>query len=209
MLYSEKHNLAFIHVPKTGGVSFRRFLQTNIPDMTDLAELPGPHHTVAELFSFLRKRGQAPADTRIVTLARDPFALVKSHYTYWRSNPLSQEDLQLPHVIGARTMTFPDFVRTWVKQDLYHVALVVDRRLPVNVEFIRLERLFSDVDFLFNEVFRLNIGANIPHLNGSSQRITGDLYDDETRSKVRRLYQWFFNLKETDRLNPRRERAVR
>lgn len=203
MLYSEEANLAFVHVPKTGGTSFRRFLEKSIPDMQDLRELPRPHHTLQEFFHLSAQRGRDPNGVRVITLARDPYAMVASHYTYWRSNMLSREDAKLPHVIAARESSFPDFVQHWVKQDLYKVALCVDDVLPDNVEFIQLKSLHEDSAFVLNELFDLGLQIDIPHLNRSAETPFADRYDACGREKVRELYRWYFSLEESGRLNPR------
>src|SRR3954465_13092159 len=133
MLYSENLNLAFVHITKTGGSSFRAFLQESFPDMRDLPELNAPHHTVAELFELWHRCGRDPLDIRIVTLIRHPFAQVVSQYVYWRSDLISEPERTLPHVVAARTMTFPDFVRVSVTRDEYARMLLVNDELPANI----------------------------------------------------------------------------
>ncbi|HWO74226.1 MAG TPA: hypothetical protein VNN21_11790, partial [Dehalococcoidia bacterium] len=67
MLYSPKHNLAFLHIHKTGGTSFRDFLHRAIPDVQEMPELPGPHYTISEVFAALQRRSEDPLKWTILT----------------------------------------------------------------------------------------------------------------------------------------------
>jgi len=203
MLYSENLDLAFVHIAKTGGVSFRAFLQETFPDMRDLPELEGPHHTVTELFETLQKRGRDPLKTRIVTLIRHPFAQVVSQYTYWKSDLISELEGNLPHVIDARRMTFPEFVDAWVIEDQYATMLLIDNKLPENVNIIRLEHLQGDTERVFNRELGLNIEVCIPHLNRSSEMPFADVYTDEAKKIVRCVYKWYFQTDWNGTINPR------
>ncbi len=204
MLYSEKLDLAFVHIAKTGGVSFRAFLQERFPDMCDLPELPSPHHTVTELFDMLQKRGRDPLETKIVTLIRHPFAQIVSQYTYWKSDDLiSEAERALPHVIDARRMTFPEFVGACVIEDQYATMLLIDNKLPENVNIIRLEHLQRDTERVFNRELGLNIEVCIPHLNRSSEMPFADIYTDEAKKIVRYVYKWYFQTDWNGTINPR------
>jgi len=111
MLYSPKHNLAFLHIHKIGGTSFRDFLQRAIPDMQDMPELPEPHYTVQEFFSALKGRGLDPSTSHVLTIIRNPLAHIVSIYHYWRGPEISPELYPDPPVSLARELSFPDFIR--------------------------------------------------------------------------------------------------
>lgn len=195
MLYSEKLDLAFVHIPKTGGISYRAFLRKNFPDMKDMPELPGPHHTVSELFQTLRKRGRKPSEVTILTLIRHPFAQVASQYRFWRSDSLSAADAALPHVRGARQMSFEEFVRNWIRKDLFAKMLFVRGKLPANVHCVRLENVRQDTERILNAVYGLHVIARIPHLNRSPEYCHSELYTSSIEARVRKTYKWYFQTK--------------
>ncbi len=199
MLYSEKLDLAFIHLPKTGGVSFRAFLEENFPDMKDLPELPDTHHTMTELFDVLRQRGQDPDDTTILTIIRHPFAQVASQYAYWRSDLLSDEDAALPKVRAARELPFEEFVNAWVREDLYARHLLVNGELPNNVHLIRLDHIREDTERIFTKVFGLHLEVSLPHLNRSPDYSLAELYTPDIEARVRNAYKWYFQANPDER----------
>lgn len=86
--------LAFVHIPKTAGTWFSRFLMQHFTE----AEIAPTHHTLPESmnfgdvskrffcghFRFLAIETERPL--RLVTFLRDPFKRTESHYRSWREH---------------------------------------------------------------------------------------------------------------------------
>lgn len=201
MLYSRSHRLAFVHIQKTGGSSLRRLLTDAIPDMSDMPELPGPHHPTRELFAALHRRGEDPLSIRVLSLIRDPLHQVVSIYRYWRSDGLSPEDRAQPLVQAAMRQSFPEFVETTITGDDYAHMLLVDGALPPNVEVIRFEEALQDVDILREATGIPSLPA-LPHERSTDVVNTSDpspsrdgltaYYDERTEGLVRRAYSWTY-----------------
>jgi len=193
MFYSPGSDLGFVHIHKTGGISFRRFLRRNIADMQMMPELPHAHHSVAELFAALSARGQDPTNTRVLSIIRNPFAHVVSIYFYWRSNWVPRADKKLPHVRDARKLSFKEFVARYVVDDPYIPMLLVDGELPKNVFILQLETLKEDSERVLNGQLKLGLPIEIEHMNASKHRPFMRYYDEETEAAVRNVYKWCFD----------------
>jgi hypothetical protein len=193
MLYSESLRLAFVHIHKTGGISFRTFLQSSLPDMKEMPELLNPHATVAELFSTLCQRGENPYDTRILTVIRNPFAHAVSIYHFWRSDNLPKEEKQLPKIQLTRRLSFKDFLKHFINEDIFARSLLVDKKIPENVYIIKLEKFTEDVNRIINEQLRLGVNINLPHCNSSEHGPFMEYYDEECIAKIRRVNKWCFD----------------
>lgn len=192
MLYSEKSNLAFVHIHKTGGLSFREFLERTFPDMREMPELPGPHHNVSDLLPALRRRGIEPETAKILTVIRNPFAHVVSIYHYWRSDLISEQESQLSYIQFARRATFPEFVLALIQHDPYLEALSIEGQIPPNVFVLTLEKLKDDAERVLKEQLGVNASIDIPHLNRTEHAPYMEFYDEELQRHIRTVYRWCF-----------------
>jgi hypothetical protein len=161
--------------------------------MEEMAELLDPHATVTDLFSTLQKRGQNPYDTRIMTILRNPFAHALSIYQFWRSDILTDEEKELAYVKITRRLSFPEFLKNLIVEDPFARALLVDNRIPRNVNIIKLETFVTDTHRILNEQLQLNVDVNLPHYNATKHGPVMGYYDQESRALIRRVYQWCFD----------------
>ena len=105
-------------------------------------------------------------------------------------------------------MTFPEFVRARVIEDLYASMLLIDHKLPRNVHIIRLEHLHDDAERVLNRELGLNVAVRIPHLNRSSEGPFAELYTEEAKTKVRQTYKWYFQTDWSRTIDPNRQPAA-
>jgi hypothetical protein len=187
MIYFPSPNLAFFHLHKTGGVSFKHALRTLFPECIELD--PWPHHAMPYYFGKLRELRVQPEKVEILTLIRDPLDHIVSIYHYWRQWGNPDE----PKVQAAKTLPFPEFV-------VYHVGnnpggrgfqrpLCVDDQLPPNVHILRLENWRADLD-------RLNYPwgpqLQLPHLNSTEHGPAATYHTAETIRLIRQRYEWIY-----------------
>jgi hypothetical protein len=192
MQYSAASGIAYYHIHKTGGVSFKEFLATALPDLKDVDNWP--HYALADYFDILVRRGIDPGAIRILTTIRDPFEHVVSIYHYWRERgvPTGRD-----HVQAARDMDFGDFVRFYVAcRDpdcrVYDELLLIDGVLPSNVRILRLESADRDADRVLNGEWGLGIRVSIPVGNTSNHGPAMDFYDADSVRLVSARYSWVF-----------------
>lgn len=191
MLYAERSKLAFVHIHKTGGVSFRRYLLKNVRDLSELPELPGRHHTLAELHAALRARGTDPGEVQVLTVLRDPLAHAVSVYEFWRSDRLPQEERDLPYVALTRQLSFRDFLFQVLVTDQYGEMLLVDGEVPAQVHVLKLESLADDAPALLRELGFKPRGT-LGHHNVTPHPPYLQYYDAECEAQVRRTYRWCY-----------------
>ncbi len=192
MLHSLSRNLIFVHIHKTGGTSFRTFLQRNILDVEESVELPQPHHSVDEVYRCWRLRGRDPAQLRIISLVRHPLAQVASVYRFYRGLTSGSAETFLPHVQAARRCSFPEFVRGNIFYDVFAKMLLVKGVLPPNVHLIRLEEFSRDAEQVLNERLGLRLELDFPHLNRSKSEEVDKSYTPEMIELVRKISPWCF-----------------
>ena len=193
VLYSERRNLAFVHIHKTGGISLREFLRKRIRGMLEMPDLPDAHYTVAQLFDALRKRGSDPRDVRVITILRNPYAHALSIYTFWNSDAITPHERELPTVSYARTHSFRDFLFNVLINDQYAPALLVDGELPSNVHVVKLESLAEDAQRVLHDELGLVRRVKVGKRNASDHGPYLDYYDPDMLAHVRNVYSWCFD----------------
>ena len=193
MLYSERHNLAFIHIHKTGGVSLREFLRKHVRGMKEMAELPDPHCSVSRFFEVLEKRGKNPSDARVLTILRNPYAHALSVYTFWNSDAITLPERQLPTVSYARSHSFRDFLFNVMIEDQYAPALLVKNELPFNVFVVKLETLHEDAQRILHDELNLVRNVRISQRNSSDHGPFLEYYEPDMLAHVRKIYAWCFD----------------
>jgi hypothetical protein len=191
MLYAPRSKLAFVHIHKTGGLSFRRYLLKNVRDLAELPELPGPHYPLAELYGVLRGRGVDPCRVAVLTVLRDPLAHAVSVYEFWRSDRLPQADRELPVVALTRRLSFRDFLFQVLVGDPFGKVLLVDGALPANVHVLRLETLSEEGPRMLRRL-GFKPRGEIGHENATPHPRYLQYYDDECKAQVRRAYRWCY-----------------
>ena len=193
MLYSERHNLAFLHIHKTGGVSLREFLRKRIRGMREMPELPEPHYSVAQLFGALEKRGKDPQEARVITILRNPYAHALSIYTFWNSNAITLPERELPTVSYARSHSFRDFLFNVLIEDQYAPALLINNELPGNVRPVKLESLQDDAQRVLHDELGLVRKVNVGKRNASEHGPYLEYYEPDMLAHVRNVYSWCFD----------------
>ena len=191
MLYAPRSKLAFVHIHKTGGLSFRHYLLKNVRDMAELPELPGPHRSLAELYGVLRGRGVDPSLVTVLTVLRYPLSHAVSVYEFWRSDKLPQAHRELPRVALTRRLSFRDFLFQVLVVDPFGRMLLVNGALPANVHVLRLESLAEEGSQMLRRL-GFKPRGEIGHENATPHPPYQQYYDDECEAQVRRIYRWCY-----------------
>jgi len=198
MFYFQKYNLAFLHIAKTGGTSFRTMLTKELGTKTEVQK-----ETYHEPLRIKRDvLGIAIFNSiNVVTLIRNPFATVVSYYFWIHCDKLSSNDglkpkvaRRYPFLKAAHGLSFADFVDWYVKNEKsYADYLLVDGQLPTNVYMIKLENLKRDADRVLNTQLDLNLKLDIPHIYKTRHKPFMEYYTEELSDKIVEKYKWTFD----------------
>jgi len=191
--YSERHDVAVIHIHKTGGLSLQAALVGAIPDLQTLAELPHAHHRLEELFGYLEARGKDPLATTVVAGVCHPAAHAVSIYEFWRS-PKTDNEAHLGLVALTRQLDFPDFLEKVLIRDQFAESLLVDDELPPNVHLVHRERLAEETSAFLEGVMGHRVDVALPHLNRTRHGpVAGYFEEHDVLERLRRSYEWTFS----------------
>lgn len=188
MIYYPSARLAYYHIHKTGGTSFKQALGSVFREPV---ELDGwPHHALGYYFDKLKGRGVEAGQVTVLTTVRDPLDHVVSIYHYWRQRGKPE----CKHVQAAKRLSFEAFVRFYVSSPIpdcrvYDELLFVDGALPPNVKVLRLEHWKVDLEGLG---FPWASSVRLPRENTSQHDVASKYYDAETTRLVRARYAWAY-----------------
>lgn len=189
MIYFHLPKIAYYHIHKTGGTSFKAALCRVFPDHQQLD--PWSHHPLAYYVEKLRKRSIEIDRIKIIATIRDPLHHVVSIYHYWRQFGNSAR----PNVQAAKQLDFNEFVRFYVRSRLpdcrvYDELLLVAGEIPLSVKLVRLERWRDDIDSLGDPWTPL---IQLPHLRRSEHQ-AADLYHNIwTTRLICDRYRWVYS----------------
>ena len=179
----DRHSALFIHIPKSAGRSVVRGLF----DVKSVEHAPADWYQQLDPDKFERYFK--------FTFVRNPWDRAVSAYTYLckGGSPASKEDQYWAN-FANRFDSFDDFVSNWMSEEnilrnaLFtpQVTFLKDTFGQVNMDFIgRFENLDAD----FNEVAeKLQITAQLPHLNQSRAEDYQTFYTPDSRDVIARLY---------------------
>lgn len=133
MIYSQEHNIAFVHYPKTGGTAMFDWFTNTFPDACLV--LPGYHHVAlkrgVELLKHQYETGQSlftnfctkclsklgydncgfnkiSNQMRVIGVIRNPLEMLISLFEFYSKSPMSADDF--PMVKTAQNRNFARFV---------------------------------------------------------------------------------------------------
>jgi len=197
MQYFKKYNLAFFHIAKTGGTSFRDFLVRNLGKAKWYIKDTN-HEPLTSKMSVMGKK--LFDSINIVTIVRDPFTAVVSYYDSIYSHNCSLDGKLKPHVaekypalVDVYGLPFEEFIDWYVENEKsYADYLLVDNKIPGNVHIIKLESLKQDSNRVLNDILGLNLNVNkIGRLNSANRdKSAMDYYSNSSLNKIRNKYKW-------------------
>lgn len=165
---SRAGGVIFVHIPKTGGVSIRRWGKRNMKNRCRLLERGEKHKTVYEI-----RKKYSNYDTSFAVV-RNPFDRVISGWKYYQSKEKTQlglrEFIQSPSVVSKQMVEFIDD------------NTIILRFENLNEEFEFISKLLQEDGANYDKLKMLNITSSneIKHYR--------EYYDDETRSMVEQQY---------------------
>jgi len=204
MLFSERHEFLFVHIPKTAGTALRRSLEpystinsragwskqlSRLPIRQSVQDVSFRMHVSARWAKI--KLPLAAYDRWCkFTVVRNPFDRAVSHY-HWQSQAPGQR-----HYKRSQAMSFKDHLRDMQRRQRWHderqVRYICDRDGKLLVDrVLRFENLPAEFDALARD---LGLDATLAVHNKSLHRPYADYYDEEARQMVIALFRDDFDL---------------
>lgn len=153
----------FIHIPKTGGNSVRKWMLDNVP--TAKAMFQGSYMKDHAPYSYIKKAIKQDHGL-IFAVVRNPWDRVVSAYHYHKGKDRQGNDI-----------TFEQFVRTDMRAANRPQHLYVDQ----SVTILKLEDIREDFKVI-QQYF--NCYIDLPVLNKSNHYHYSEYYNDQTRMIV-------------------------
>jgi len=131
-LFEDKFKFIFVHIPKTGGKSFRYILMNQFEKCNGF-KLSNPERiewisqqTPEDLLRFDLIHGHfpyyflppMPKRFKFFTILRDPIERIISQYNYWM-NSKRKFDLSIQHIVREKKMTFEEYVNSDLEEVKY------------------------------------------------------------------------------------------
>lgn len=175
-----ENNLAFIHIPKTGGTTIRSYLTVELG-----APLYAHQGTVGH--TYLRN---CPVDLdgyNIFCCVRDPIARAMSYYRWFRA---SSDYVEYPDKKLALKYSFHDWLDVWFFPHCppQHEYVTVDSQIDPRVKVLRKESLQEDLFTFLIECKVETKAVSLPRLNCTD----GHKYqiDTKTKNKILSKEHW-------------------
>lgn len=179
-----KHNLAFQHINRCGGISTCHMLDEVLGEPDEEA-LGGRHVPLFHKWRLLKHcYGLDINSLDIYANIRSPFARLVSIYHYRKINRIG----------AVAGLNFEDwFYLRYVRRPRYtdrpiRHYLMLNRAVPTNVTIVRLE----DASDVWPKIIleRLNIKTTFPHLNKSKHEDPMSYFDANMRKVVMTKERW-------------------
>jgi chondroitin 4-sulfotransferase 11 len=187
---SDSHNVVFIHIQKTGGITVDRLLKERIPDLRGIVARHG----------FARQGMDELDDWDAYfkfAFVRNPWDRLVSWYSMVTNLPRAGNELW--QYVNDNSSTFEEFIynctdEVEIKEGVHYsfaynqLDYVTDEHGNLLVDFIgRLENFDEDLKEVFRRMgFELE---TVPHKNRSSHRHYSTFYTPETEMIVRERFK--------------------
>lgn len=181
--YMKKHKCIFIHIPKAAGTSIRSMLGAP-PTPRDHMPYSVYEQASPNLFKVYYK----------FTFVRNPWDRLVSSYFYLKKGGNGKEDLKYKEYFDKNFETFEKFVIEFLDVNIiYKHQLLIPQSLylydqwgSLKVDFVgKIENIERDFKEVSNHI---GISLKIPKVNMSNHSDYKELYTEEMKSKVAKLY---------------------
>ena len=200
MLISYSHSFAFVHVPKTAGVSVHaalypyaqhvdhywanRWLSKVGIHVNHFAPYPLRKFRLHSTAAVLQEHLPAAVfdDLYKFAFVRNPWDMLVSYFHYVQQSPSHHRRRSV-----GKQADFADYVRYEIRRNkISQTRMLVDGRDRLLVDFVgRFESLVSDFNWVCT---RIGIDAALPQVNRSQRGDYRDLYTDRLASLVGRHF---------------------
>jgi len=203
MLYSQEKKILFIHVQKTGGLSFEHILKSNI---TDIKSALRQHANAVEAKQYL---GNAWDEYYKVAFVRNPWDRLVSWYSMitqlgvklsWYEKILksygNERYNKIWQYVLSNSSSFEEFIHNcseatsrygWKPFLFNQIDYLTDGNDRIFIDYVgKYEDFERDVAAIFQQI-DIKI-EHIPHLNRSNRTDYRDYYDDTTREIVAKRF---------------------
>lgn len=185
---SVNDNCIFLHIPKCGGTSLRRVLETEL------------NQNKYRCYNHLEYEYIPNAEKSFVfTFVRNPWSRILSLYMFWKNQTPEhmyyKYDKKQVKYITKNRLDFKGFINeiAYNKESIFHEKRHINPYIgsffqnPEKLDYIgRVENMQNDFDTLC-DLIKIN-PCTIPHENQSGHNNYIKYYDSETRDIVANLY---------------------
>ena len=197
MYYFPKHKLGFLHIPKTGGSAFSRFLIQALHARGDEAREVQKvrwHEPLADKIEVLG--ADIARDSLFLATVRNPYAAAVSLY-FWCRKKVDEKHFDLheyPSTELIARMTFAQYMAWYVDNELpfERYFLDDDGRVPGNLRLLRLEAIDAEADAVLNGELGLGMDVHVPVGNASVHGPALSYLDDDQVRLLNAHQAWLF-----------------
>ncbi|RLI66028.1 MAG: hypothetical protein DRO67_01740 [Candidatus Asgardarchaeum californiense] len=180
MILYRKQKIAFIHIPKTAGSSFREMWRQKYGPWEYVAKLTN-HEPLSDVVEII---GRDFFDTLSVTsIIRNPLGAAVSHFNAVHNNHDPKLIEKYPLLKGVPEMDFDQYINWYVTSPhvhSYYDYLTLDGEIPSNVNIIRQR-----------DAVKI---PGMPRINITPKNKPGlELLDDNTTTKIKKYNKWAFD----------------
>jgi hypothetical protein len=166
MYYFDKHRIGFLHLPKTGGSAFSRFLLEALGARGDT----GREVTRVRWHEPLRDKIQVlgadvAAGSTFIATVRNPYAVAVSLY-FWMQKKVREKHADIdeyPDSERVAAMDFDQYMQWHAEHGVsYERYFLEGGEVPANLRLLRLEHIEADADAVLNGELGLGLDIAVP-----------------------------------------------
>ena len=190
-MISTGQKFIFLHIPKTGGCSVIKCLES----YCDVKKFKWGHPTFGGYYRVFNYHKWDINDYKIFTFVRNPYDRLVSTYNYLKAGGTTPGDRKIRDSLNLFTLTFEEFVhliadtdtRGKIQHCLPQVKFIEPEQGWDKINIFRFENINNDFTHACEYV---GIGSHkLPHLNKSKHTHYTEYYNDSTRKLVHDIYK--------------------
>lgn len=195
-MISNKHNFAFLHLPKCGGTSFLKAFKNSWDDRR--FKHGHPYLTTDKYNYILRRSPKIIVNLelsrfKLFTMVRNPYSRVVSAFFYLANNKLSfKEDRKIRDKLNLKHLDFKEFVKkSLLSVDYMHFNGIIDNYIQTEdlkkIDYIgKVENMADDFGNICKLIEQPN--TKLLHVNKSKHLDYTHYYDEESKNIVTHRY---------------------
>ncbi len=196
MLYDERSGIAFLHYPKTGGTSFKKWFTKVFPYSQKIGTVAHSPLSKIDDLDF----------NKIVSLMiiRHPIDMLRSFHSFLPGFVRTKNTDRIADTIGfPKALTelpegcaFSEFLRAFdASFPSYHEYIAIDGNVPSGVCVVRLEEINEVLPDLIRRVTMREPDCTLPRINISPKKVSALPIELTTEDLgiIRRKFAWCLN----------------
>ena len=201
MIYN-KDNL-FIHIPKTGGTSFRHLVNEKLDlEKNPLEKAPYKHYTLQQAYDNRYQLGINFNELKnVIVFVRNPYAKMLSLYSFYKQIYIDKGlRKNNPNIFKLMHLDFNQWLVEIEKQPVYYAWFSYERYIllngvkPDNLVLLRHEKYRTEVEKAMR-LFKVkkDEGAKLPTIFKTTHKHFTKVYNRTGYDVVNGLFKWVFD----------------